>query len=280
MAIHQSWAFAFGLLGNIISFMVYLAPLPTFYQIYQKKSSGGFQSVPYVVALFSSMLWIYYAMVKKDANLLITINSIGCLIESIYIMLFIFYATKKTRIQTVKLLLLLDFFGFGLMALLTHFLAKGAKRILVLGWISLVFNLGVFAAPLCIMRQVMRTKSVEYMPFPLSFFLTLGAVAWFFYGLFLKDYYIALPNTVGFIFGIAQMALYLIYKDAKKVSEETKLHVPEHIVDLVKLSTIVCPEINTVVPLSKASDNEAIGDPAEKEKAQETKEDMNETIKA
>lgn len=91
---------------------------------------------------------------------------------------------------------------------------------------------------------------------------------------------VQLPNTVGFIFGIAQMALYLIYKDAKKVSEETKLHVPEHIVDLVKLSTIVCPEINTVVPLSKASDNEAIGDPAEKEKAQETKEDMNETIKA
>nr|WNV59958.1 SWEET10 protein [Betula platyphylla] len=274
MAFHQSWAFAFGLLGNIISFMVYLAPLPTFYQIYKKKSTEGFQSVPYVIALFSSMLWIYYAMLKKDANLLITINSVGCVIESIYIMLFLFYATKKARVLTVKLLLLLNVFGFGLMLLLTLYLAKGTKRVQILGWICLVFNLSVFAAPLCILRQVIRTKSVEYMPFPLSFFLTLGAVMWFFYGLFLKDYYIALPNTVGFLFGIVQMLLYIVYKNAKKVLEDQpKLHVPEHIIDAVKLTTIVCAELNSVLPLSN---DVAAGNQIERDKAQESKTDVDE----
>lgn len=267
MAFHLTWVFGFGLLGNVISFMVFLAPLPTFHQIYKKKSTDGFQSVPYVIALFSSMLWIYYAMLKKDANLLITINSVGCVIESIYIMLFLFYATKSARIPTVKLLLLLNVFGFGLMLLLTLYLAKGEKRVHIMGWICLVFNITVFAAPLCIMRQVIETKSVEYMPFPLSFFLTLGAVTWFFYGLFLKDYYIALPNTLGFLFGVVQMLLYAFYRKNKKVLKEPKLPAAEHMIDAIKLGT-------SVIPLSTNKGSDVVEGHVENEKALETKIDM------
>ncbi|CAJ1975098.1 unnamed protein product [Sphenostylis stenocarpa] len=113
------------------------------------------------------------------------------------------------------LLLLLNVLGFGAMLLSTLFLTKGSKRLNVIGWISLVFNISIFAAPLCIIRRVIKTKSVEFMPLSLSFFLTVNAVMWFFYGLLLNDYYIALPNTLGFLFGIIQMVMYLIYRNAK-----------------------------------------------------------------
>ncbi|KAE8657160.1 Bidirectional sugar transporter SWEET14 [Hibiscus syriacus] len=91
------WVFISGLLGNISSFVVFQAPLPTFIRICKKKSTEGFQSIPCVVSLFSAMLWIYYAFVKSGAFLLITINSFGCVVETIYIAIYIAYAPKQSR---------------------------------------------------------------------------------------------------------------------------------------------------------------------------------------
>ncbi|KAI3463592.1 hypothetical protein Pfo_020255 [Paulownia fortunei] len=219
-SIQNPMVFTFGILGNLVSFLVYLAPAPTFYRILKKKSTEEFQSVPYVVALLSSMLWIYYATLKSNETLLITINSVGCFIEAIYISIFISYAPKKARMLALKLLLLLNFVGFGLILIFTHFLVKESQRVQVLGWISVTLSASVYIAPLSIMKQVIRTKSVEFMPISLSFALLLNAVMWFFYGLLLKDFYIAVPNIVGFIFGALQIILYLVYKNCKPDTED------------------------------------------------------------
>ncbi|KAM7259416.1 hypothetical protein ACFE04_015157 [Oxalis oulophora] len=140
----------------------------------------------------------------------------------IYISFYFYYAPKKEKIVTVKLFLLFNVFGFGTVCFVVEYLAKGQMHFRVLGYICMSFALAVFAAPLGIVRKVIQTKSVEYMPFSLSFFLTLNAIAWFFYGLFLKDWNIAVPNTLGFVFGILQMILYLIYRNHKTVQEMQK----------------------------------------------------------
>ncbi|KAL8113947.1 hypothetical protein AgCh_021012 [Apium graveolens] len=271
------WTLVFGLLGNVVSFMVFLAPIPTFYKVYKNKSTEGFQSVPYVVGLFSCMLWIYYALLKSNTLLLITINSVGCVFQTTYICVFLFYAPKKARIQTLKLLVSMNVIGFGLIVILTQFLTKGAlNRVVIVGWICLVFSLCVFVAPLGVVRQVIRTKSVEYMPFLLSFFLTLSAVMWFFYGLLLKDYNIAVPNVLGFTFGIVQMVLYMMYKNTKKVTVDKKLpglfkdpeiiiiddqklpELKENIIDVMRLSAVVCSEMKPAGQISKEKELDVI----------------------
>ncbi|XP_024166898.1 bidirectional sugar transporter SWEET14 isoform X2 [Rosa chinensis] len=161
-------ASVFGILGTIVAFLVYLAPLPTFYWIFKKKSTQGFPSIPYSVSLFSAMLTFYYAFVKTNCLLLITINSIGCFIETVYLVVFMIYATPKSR------------------------------------------------------RQVIKTKSVEYMSFPLSLSLTLCAVMWFFYGLLIRDLFIAAPNVLGFAFGIVQMIMILVYRKKTKIAVLTE----------------------------------------------------------
>lgn len=260
--------FVFGLLGNIVSFMVFLAPVPTFYKIYKMKSSEGFQSIPYVIGLFSAMLMIYYAFLTPDPTLLITINAVGCFMHTGFICFYVFYASRKAKIQTMVMVLLLNVCGYGVMVLTTKFLSEGAARANIVGRICLVFSICVFVAPLCIVKQVIQTKSVEHMPFLVSLFLTISAVMWFFYGLSRKDYNIAIPNILGFLFGIVQMILYMIYKNAKKSENDMEQKFPEiqtelvkvvddntkvpdelkdQVIDVMKLSALVCSEIIPVV---------------------------------
>ncbi|VAI62827.1 unnamed protein product [Triticum turgidum subsp. durum] len=190
LSMEHPWAFAFGLLGNVISFSSLLAPIPTFYRIFKSKSTEGFQSVPYVVALFSAMLWIFYALVKTGEGLLISINAAGCVIETVYIVMYLVYAPRKAKIFTAKIVVLLNIAGFGLIFLLTLFAFHGETRVVSLGWICVGFSVCVFVAPLSIIGRVIKTKSVEYMPFTLSLTLTLSAIVWFLYGLLIKDKYV------------------------------------------------------------------------------------------
>jgi solute carrier family 50 (sugar transporter) len=123
---------------------------PTFYRIFKSRSTEGFQSVPYVVALFSAMLWIFYALIKTGELLLITINVAGIVIESIYVVMYFIYAPKKGKLLTAKTMLGLNVGVFGLIMLVTLLLFEGDNRVVVLGWICVGFSVSVFVAPLSI----------------------------------------------------------------------------------------------------------------------------------
>ncbi|KAM7521520.1 hypothetical protein LguiA_011422 [Lonicera macranthoides] len=241
-----------GIIGNIVSFMVFLAPLPTFYKIYKIKSTKGFQSTPYSVALFSAMLLLYYGALKPNGIMLITINSIGCAIETTYLLVFMIYATKEAKVFTTKLILLFNIVGMGLLVIITIIFLKGEKRIAVVGWFTAIFSVCVFAAPLGIMRLVIKTKSVEFLPLPLSCFLTLNAIAWFFYGFLIKDYFIATPNILGFAFGIAQIILYAMYKGSK--NKEVKQVIPDGVIlDMTTLDNSKTNPRDTAAVLNEES---------------------------
>lgn len=58
---------------------------------------------------------------------------------------------------------------------------------------------------------MIRTKSVEFMPFWLSFFLTVSAVVWFFYGLLMKDFFVAVSTHASALILVACHLLYVVF---------------------------------------------------------------------
>ncbi|KAG8379475.1 hypothetical protein BUALT_Bualt07G0092300 [Buddleja alternifolia] len=110
------------------------------------------------------------------------------------------------------------------------------------------------------------------MPFLLSLFLTLSAVMWFFYGLLINDYNIAIPNVLGFSFGVIQMVLYAKYRNSGRTNEQKFLQVQkqvvvldeqkipelsEEIIEIVKLSALLRSEKIQVPPQLNSHEVEA-----------------------
>uniref|UniRef100_A0A2N9EDD8 Bidirectional sugar transporter SWEET n=1 Tax=Fagus sylvatica TaxID=28930 RepID=A0A2N9EDD8_FAGSY len=150
-----------GIIGNVISFGLFLSPLPTFIRIVKMKAVEDFKPDPYIATVLNCMFWVFYGMpfVHPDSLLVVTINGVGLVLELIYLAVFYTYAAKQQN---------------------------GRK-------------------------QVITTKSVEYMPFYLSLTNFLNGCIWTAYALIKFDIYVLVSNGIGALSGAAQLILYGIY---------------------------------------------------------------------
>ncbi|KAG6427323.1 hypothetical protein SASPL_111565 [Salvia splendens] len=204
--------FFVGVIGNIISVLVFLSPVKTFARIVKHKTTEEFESLPYICTLLNSSLWTYYGIIKPDAYLVATVNGFGVVVELIYVALFFYFASLPSiKAKTAILFGVIDV-GFFVVAVLATYLAlQGDARIDAIGFISSALNIVMYASPLAAMKRVMTTKSVEYMPFLLTFFLFLNGGVWTLYAVLAQDWFLGVPNAIGLLLGIIQLALYAIY---------------------------------------------------------------------
>ncbi|WCJ26896.1 Bidirectional sugar transporter SWEET16 [Euphorbia peplus] len=213
--------FIIGIIGNIISLLVFVSPIKTFWGVVKKKSTENYKVDPYITTLLSTSLWSFYGILNPDGLLVLTINGTGVFFQSIYLTLFLIYAPKDKKIRTALMIGILNVGFIGVVIAITLLAIHGRHlRLTIVGILCAAFTIGMYAAPLSAMRLVIKTKSVEYMPFFLSFFLFLNGCVWGTYAFLLKDFYIGVPNAIGFILGLTQLILYAIYRNKKSSTAE------------------------------------------------------------
>ncbi|KAI8548149.1 hypothetical protein RHMOL_Rhmol07G0249800 [Rhododendron molle] len=222
-----SLSFIIGLIGNIIALLVFASPM----KVVKKKSTENYKAIPYITTLLSTSLWTFYGLLKPGGLLIVTVNAAGAVLQFVYVTLFLIYAPKDIKVKSMKLVGIFDVFFLGTVIGVTLGAIHGSLRLTIVGIICAVLTIGMYAAPLSSMRMVVKTNSVEYMPFSLSFFLFLNAGVWSVYALLVKDYYVGVPNAVGFVLGSAQLILYTVYNNK---SPSTKSMEEEGSTNLIK----------------------------------------------
>ncbi|KAF3329316.1 bidirectional sugar transporter SWEET1a [Carex littledalei] len=208
--------FIFGILGNATALFLFLSPMVTFRRIIRSRSTEDFSGVPYNMTMLNCLLSAWYGLpfISPNNILVSTINGTGTVIEAIYVIIFLIFAPPKLRRKMFGLLMLVISI-FSTVALVSLLALHGQSRKLFCGLAATIFSICMYASPLSIMRLVIKTKSVEYMPFLLSLFVFLCGTSWFIYGLLGRDPFIAVPNGCGSFLGALQLILYAIYRNNK-----------------------------------------------------------------
>jgi len=89
-------------------------------------------------------------------------------------------------------------------------------RKVFVGSIGLVTSVLMYGSPLIAVKQVIRTKSVEFMPFYLSLFSFLTSLLWMLYGILGRDPFLTAPSAIGSLMGILQLVVYCTYSKCKE----------------------------------------------------------------
>ncbi|XP_016513545.1 bidirectional sugar transporter SWEET17-like isoform X1 [Nicotiana tabacum] len=216
-------ALVIGVIGNIISVLMFLSPVGTFIRIVKNQSTEEFDSLPYICTLLSSSLWTYYGIIKPGSFLVSTTNGFGVAVEIIYVSLFLLFAPPKMRLKTAVLVVVLNVVFSATAILLAHFGSHGEMRIDVIGFLCSALNIVMYSSPLSVVKTVVTTKSVEYMPFLLSLFFFLNGGVWTLYALLVRDWFLGVPNGIGCLLGTAQLVIYAIYRKGKSVKHTADL---------------------------------------------------------
>ncbi|XP_059299962.1 bidirectional sugar transporter SWEET5-like [Lycium barbarum] len=199
-----------GIIGNVISFFLFLSPAPTFVKIVKAKSVMEFNSDPYVATILNCAVWVFYGMpfVHPDSLLVITINGFGLCIELFYVAIFFIYSDWAKR-RKIIIALIIEAIFMALLIFVTLTFLHGTKdRSMLIGIVAIVFNVIMYTSPLTVMKKVITTKSVKYMPFYLSLANFANGIVWSAYALLKFDPYILIPNGLGSLSGLVQLVLY------------------------------------------------------------------------
>ncbi|KAL8217866.1 hypothetical protein R6Q57_021239 [Mikania cordata] len=208
---------AVGLMGNAASFLLYAAPICTFARVIRKKSTEEFSFVPYTISLLNCLFYTWYGLpvvsYKWENFPMITINGLGILLESSFIIIFIWFTSPKQKWKAGSMTTAVIIF-FSIIALISTYVFHDHKtRKQLVGGVGLIASVAMYASPLVVMKKVIQTESVEYMPFSLSLFSFLASLLWMAYGLLGQDLLITAPNLVGAPLGALQLVLYCKYRN-------------------------------------------------------------------
>nr|QHT64204.1 sugar efflux transporter 3a [Litchi chinensis] len=239
---------AIGVMGNAASLLLFTAPILTFSRVIRKKSTEEFSCIPYIISLFNCFIYSWYGLpivsYRWENFPLVTINGLGILLEVSFIIIYFWFATARGKMKVAAVLIPV-MLVFCITAAISAFVFHDHHhRKVFVGTVGLVASITMYGSPLVVVRQVIRTKSVEFMPFYLSLFSFMASTLWMIYGLLSRDMFLATPNIIATPLGLLQLIVYCKYRKRGIMEEPNKWDIEQNDEKTKQLQLVTGNNIN------------------------------------
>jgi len=186
--------------------------------IYKQKSCAKLSPAPFLAGLNCTALWLRYGFIADEWEI-IAVNLVGILCQVFYLGFFVVYSREKARL--IKQLLIVGLF----LSLLLWSINHAVDPPFVAGSLASMASLLACASPLATVQDVLRTKCVASMPFPIISSSFVVSLSWLLFGYLKEDNFIMFSNIVACSISGAQLILFVIYPSSlpyEKLTQSNK----------------------------------------------------------
>ncbi|XP_069506249.1 sugar transporter SWEET1 [Ambystoma mexicanum] len=183
-------------------------------KMFSTRSVENIQFLPFLTTDLNNLGWFYYGYLKEDWTLM-TVNSIGITLQTLYIMVYLRFTPEKGPVL-LKCLASLAVLVVGYCYFYLQ-IPDVAKRLDRLGLFFSIFTIGMYMSPLTDLAKIIKTKSTKCLSFSLTVATFLTSTSWVLYGMQMNDLYIMVPNVPGILTSVLRFWLFWQYPPEKDV---------------------------------------------------------------
>lgn len=192
------------IIAQFLTYASFLSGAKVCHILYRQRSSAKLSPMPFLAGLNCTALWLRYGFIADEWEI-IAVNIIGLACQVIYLAFFVVYARSRARLikQLAALLVLL--------LLLFWCIQVSDQPLLISGTLASLSSTIACASPLATIQDVLKTRCVSSLPFPIIISSFVVSLSWFTYGYLKGDNFIIMSNIIALAIGGAQLTLFAIY---------------------------------------------------------------------
>lgn len=207
-----------GIIAQLVTYASFLSGAKVCYLIHKQKSCAHLSPVPFLAGLNCTILWLRYGFISDEWEI-VTVNIVGITLQLVYLCFYTFYSKQKPRV--FKQVLILITFILTLLWLIEN----SVDPLFLSGSLASMSSLLACASPMATIQDVLKTKCVASLPFPIIASSFVVSFSWLVFGLMKEDSFIIFSNFVAVAMSGAQLFLFAVYPSAlpyEKLSPSNK----------------------------------------------------------